>query len=46
MDLKVITKAQEISFVDVQDQNHADYIFLFKQGVIHKDFVPEEQTGQ
>jgi hypothetical protein len=27
MDLKVITKAQKVSFANVQDQNHADHIF-------------------
>jgi hypothetical protein len=28
MDLKVITKAQQFSFAKVQDQKHADHIFL------------------
>jgi hypothetical protein len=28
MDLGVITKAQKVSFAKVQDQNHADHIFL------------------
>jgi hypothetical protein len=27
MDLKVITKAQKVSFAKVQDQNHDDHIF-------------------
>jgi hypothetical protein len=33
----------KVSFKNIQDQNHADYIFD-KQGVIHKEFVPEGQT--
>jgi hypothetical protein len=32
----------KVSFAKGQDKNHADYIFD-KQGVIHKDFVPEGQ---
>jgi hypothetical protein len=36
MDLKVIIKAQKISFAKFQGQNNADYIFD-KQGVIQKD---------
>jgi hypothetical protein len=43
MDLRVITKAQNVSFAKVQDQKHADHIFD-KQGVIHKEFVLEGRT--
>jgi hypothetical protein len=42
MNLKVITKAQEVSFPEVQDHNHGDHIFD-KQCVIHREFVPEGQ---
>jgi hypothetical protein len=43
MNLKVITKAQKVSFAKVQDQNHADHIFL-QTMYDSPEFVPEGHT--
>jgi hypothetical protein len=41
--ISVITKVQNISFAEVQDQTML-IKFFDKQSVIHKEFVPEGQV--
>jgi hypothetical protein len=38
------SKVQNVSFAKDQNENHANNFFIYKQGMIRKECVREEQT--